>query len=396
MVVFKDTKKVNTTKDGWFKHTSKSGPPSNKDRKGKGKDKGKGKNSVNEITTPTRSTVTPTGGTTTSTSQISRITQNDTWDHPHIQNADEEYRTGYVSATIRYRKPPHQSEDWHAVRILVDNCADEHVCSPQDFEWIEIKPSRNPNLVSASGHKLKHYGQQAVPMKLRDGRKVWITFQVCDVSGPSMSVGKFCAKGDDRYATFITNGGILRYEEAGEIAVDRVRNHYELECWIKPVNVSATVQMSDPSRSTGEPEGHHVAVPQRTDDEIPMGLCSQGAYAPRGDEDYIEPEILPAASLPGPREPSKDKSEKRNLLHDPAMPWYDICIQSKSRDDFHRRAGPKVLPVIQFDYAVAGTQQGQPHFDFMFGTDMSTGAAWASAVLIRDKEDQYIVSSILS
>ena len=69
----------------------------------------------------------------------------------------------------------------------------------------------------------------------------------------------------------------------------------------------------------------------------------------------------------------------------PAMPWCDICIQSKSKDDFHRRARQKVLPVIQFDYAVAGTHQGQPHFDFMVGTDMSTGAAWASAVLIKGR-----------
>ena len=60
------------------------------------------------------------------------------------------------------------------------------------------------------------------------------------------------------------------------------------------------------------------------------------------------------------------------------MPWCDMCIQSKSRDDFQRQARPKVLPVIQLDYAVAGTYQGQPHFDFMVGTDMSTGAAWAS------------------
>ena len=77
-----------------------------------------------------------------------------------------------------------------------------------------------------------------------------------------MSVGKFCAKGDDRCATFTTNGGILWHEEAGEIAVDRVRNHYELECWIKPVNVLASVQIGDPSGSPGEPAGHHVAVPQ--------------------------------------------------------------------------------------------------------------------------------------
>ena len=61
-------------------------------------------------------------------------------------------------------------------------------------------------------------------MKLRDGRKIWITFQVCEV----MSVGKFCAKGNDRCATFSTRGGVLWHEEAGEIADDKVRNHYEI------------------------------------------------------------------------------------------------------------------------------------------------------------------------
>ena len=50
-------------------------------------------------------------------------------------------------------------------------------------------------------------------MKFRDGRKIWITFQVCDVNGPIMSVGKFCTKKND-----------------GEIVVDRIRNHFELEC----------------------------------------------------------------------------------------------------------------------------------------------------------------------
>ena len=233
-------------------------------------------------------------------------------------------------------------------------------------------------------------------MKLRDGRKIWITFQVCEVNGPIMSVGKFCAKGNDRCATFSTRGGVLWHEEAGEIAVDKVRNHYEMECWIKPGNVLAPVQSGGSSGSAGEPAGHHVAVPQRTDAEILMDAQPQGAYAPRADEEHIEPEILPVASLPGPREPSKDEIEKHNLLHNPAMPWCDICIQSKSRDDFHRQTRPKVLPVIQFDYEVAGTQQGQPHFDFMVGTDMSPGAAWASAVLIKGKEDPYIVSSILS
>ena len=96
------------------------------------------------------------------------------------------------------------------------------MCSPRDFEWIAIEPSRNASLISASGHRQKHYGEQAVPMRLRDGRKIWITFQVCDVNGPIMSVGKFCTKENVRCATFSTSGGTMWNEEAGEIVVDRV------------------------------------------------------------------------------------------------------------------------------------------------------------------------------
>ena len=132
-----------------------------------------------------------------------------------------------------------------------------------------------------------------------------------------MSVGKFCTKGDDRCATFTTNGGVLWHEEAGEIAVDRVRNHYELECWIKPVNGVSPVEIRGSSGSAGEFAGLH---PQRTDAKILMDAQPQGAYAPIAGEEYIEPEIIPVSSLPGPHEPSKDEIEKHNLLHDPAMP----------------------------------------------------------------------------
>ena len=36
------------------------------------------------------------------------------------------------------------------------------------------------------------------------------------------------------------------------------------------------------------------------------------------------------------------------------------------------QARSKVLPLIQFDYAVVGTHQGQPHFEFMVETDIKT------------------------
>ena len=225
-------------KDCWFKDTSKGSAPNNKGKKGKGK--GKGQRQREEQCERSHNSDRVDDDSIRrelSTSQISRITQDDTWDRlvPMDEDEDDEYETGYILAAIRHRETFTQSKDWHVVHVLVDNCEDEHVRSPRDFEWIAIEPSRNPHLVSAS--------EQAVPMKLRDGRKIWITFQVCEVNGPIMSVGKFCAKGNDRCATFSTRGGVLWHEEAGEIAVDKVRNHYEMECWIKPGNVLALVQI---------------------------------------------------------------------------------------------------------------------------------------------------------
>ena len=80
---------------------------------------------MNKVTTPTESTTTPAGGT--STSQISRITQDDTWDRPvqRDEDEDEEYEAGYILAAIRHREPFPQSKEWYVVHVLVDNCADE-------------------------------------------------------------------------------------------------------------------------------------------------------------------------------------------------------------------------------------------------------------------------------
>ena len=172
-----------------LKEASKGGAvPDNKGKDGKGK--GKRKTSVNEVTAPTESTTTPPVGT--SASQISRISQDNTWHRPVPvdEDEDESYETGYILTAVQHREPFRQSKEWYGVCVLVANCADDHVCFPRDVQCIAIEPSRNLHLVSASGHELKHYGEQSVRMKLRDGRKIWITFQACQVNGPIMGVGK--------------------------------------------------------------------------------------------------------------------------------------------------------------------------------------------------------------
>ena len=208
------------------------------------------------------------------------------------EDEDEEYEAGYVLATIRHREPFHQSKEWCMVHVFVDNCADDHVCSPRDLEWIAVEPSRNPNLVSARGHELKHNGEQTEPMKLRDGR--------------IMSVGKFCTKGNDRCTTFTTSGGTVWHEEAGEIVVDRVRNLNELECWIKPGNVLAPVQIGGSGGSANLRDGTLQSHNEQTP-EILMDAQPHGVYAPRADEEYNELEILPQRRHQDHPSPAKRK-----------------------------------------------------------------------------------------
>ena len=230
----------------WLKETKKpcgrnSHAPSNKGKKGKGKGTGKGKISVNELTIPVEASLTKS---TVSVSQISRVTQDtDTRDRSISMDEDEdgEYETGYILAAVDHRERFYRYEDWSAVHVLVDNSADEHLCSARDVEWIEIKPSRDPRL----------HGEEPVPMHLRDGRKIWI-FHVCEIKGPIMSVRKICTKGNDRFASFTTRGGTLWHEAARGAEVDRVRNNYDLECWIKRRNVLALVYSGASSGSASE------------------------------------------------------------------------------------------------------------------------------------------------
>ena len=78
-----------------------------------------------------------------------------------------------------------------------------------------------------------------------------------------MCVGKFFTKESDRCATCTTRGGVLWHEEAGEVLVDRVRNHYELECRIKSGNVLALVYVGGSSGSASEFAPHFASAPQR-------------------------------------------------------------------------------------------------------------------------------------
>ena len=110
-----------------------------------------------------------------------------------------------------------------------------------------------------------------------------------------------------------------------------------------------------------------------------------GATAVPDDVELIEPENR-ATTLKRPDQPSKEEVEKHELLHDPPMPWCEICMQAKGRDECHRPSPARVVPVVQIDYGEAGTDQIMPNFEFVVGTDLSSGASWASVVCVKGQE----------
>ena len=84
-----------------------------------------------------------------------------------------------------------------------------NTCSLQDFDWTEVRQSRDANLDPASGHKLKYCGERLAPMQLQVGRNILIMCQVCAVWEPIMNDGKFRSKKrHDRWATFTSRGGV--------------------------------------------------------------------------------------------------------------------------------------------------------------------------------------------
>ena len=136
--------------------------------------------------------------------------------------------------------------------------------------------------------------------------------------------------------------------------MDRVRNHYELERWIKPGSVLAPVQ-SGSSGSASEPPGHRATVPQRADAEILVDARTHQELM----KNTLNQRSFRKHRNQAPVNPARTRWRNTTCCTTPAMPWCDVCIQSKGRDDVHGRAGPKVRPVIQLDDTVAGTHQGQ-------------------------------------
>ena len=164
--------------------------------KGK-KHKGKGKNSASEVAILAGSTITPSIVSQLGRSPVkyrespretmtwtTRKSRNLTLGTSSQQSETSKRTTLENDGTVR--------KEWYVVHVWVDNRADELVCSMQ-HDWIEVRPTRDPNLETSTGHKLNTVGM--------DGTSGSYVKSVR--SRDTMSVGKCCSNGNGRCATFI-------------------------------------------------------------------------------------------------------------------------------------------------------------------------------------------------
>ena len=181
----------------------------------------------------------------------------------------------------------------------------------------------------------------------------------------------------------------MQHETAGPVEIQRVANHYALECW------------TEQNRRTQDPEALvaplESALPvARAADEVTRDVKEAGPLAIS--ETGIHEDQVPVQGLRGPEAPSAEEIERHWLTHTPAQPWCEVCVRTKVNDVAHKRQDRKdaLILLILFDYAEAGQESKIGNFEFAVSSDLSTGSIWASAILRKVREETYSVASAVS
>ena len=84
-----------------------------------------------------------------------------------------------------------QEEVW----LLVDSGAGIHACPPSHAPWAPTVKSKPVTARTASGEKVRHYGQKTVAYRFHDGTVGEITYEVMDVNKLVLSVSGLTDQG---------------------------------------------------------------------------------------------------------------------------------------------------------------------------------------------------------
>ena len=132
----------------------------------------------------------------------------------------------------------------------------------------------------------------------------------------------------------------MQHETAGPVAMQRVANHYALECWTQ-----RNRKAQDPEALVAPPESAlHVA---RAADEVMRDVEEAGPVAIP--ETGIHEDEVRLPGLRGPEAPSAEEIERHWLTHTPSHPWCEVCVRTKANDMAHKRQDRKdaLIPPIQ-------------------------------------------------
>ena len=99
--------------------------------------------------------------------------------------------------------------NYKKIQVLIDSGAAESVIPPwllPDYAVKEGEATRQKvKYTTADGNIISNLGEIAVPFRTREGHKCGVTFQVCDVARPLLSVTALTEKGNK--VTFNDSGG---------------------------------------------------------------------------------------------------------------------------------------------------------------------------------------------
>ncbi len=119
------------------------------------------------------------------------------------------------------------------IEALMDSCACECICGPQNFEGIAIcedpkRPGASTEYVTADGRRLPNLGEKHAAGISEERSKMAINFQVTTVGKPFVAVSRLTAAGHEVW--FGKDGGAVRNKANGKVTQLHKKNNVCVMC----------------------------------------------------------------------------------------------------------------------------------------------------------------------
>ena len=149
---------------------------------------------------------------------------------------DPDWKPVFSERDVFKWKAAPEYETVRSIKVLVDSGAAENVIPPgllPDFDIKEGEARRNNvRYTTADGNELPNLGEIQLPFRTKEGHQCGVTFQVCDVSRPLLSVTALTAKGNT--VDFHDNGGTISGKDGKKMHFKKESGVYILEMYVTP------------------------------------------------------------------------------------------------------------------------------------------------------------------